>query len=165
MKERRSDDDEAVSIQVGFVLNTGLLTTFIAIVLVVISGGFGGDVSTQDELEAVADSIEANMVEADRISVTSDSFTAFFEPPSSDIQYQAYIDSGKLYLTAPGYVGNLTYQDDYTRDLDENTLPDTDLNADGIRFGQSAENIILEYDGTGSNDVINVSVQRDVAGG
>jgi len=153
MKKRADARDEAVSIQVGFVLNTGMLTAFIAIVLVILSGGFGDDISTEEELEIVADSIEANMVEADRLAVTSDSYTAFFEPPSSDLDYRAEVDSsGELSLTVPGEPVTVT------RDLDSMTR--NDVNGNDINFGQNTENIILEYDG--SSSAIEMSVQQDV---
>jgi hypothetical protein len=157
MKNRAETDDEAVSIQVGFVLNTGLLTTFIAIVLVIISGGFGEDVSTEEELQLVADKIEANMIEADRLTVTSEDFTAFFEPPDSDVQYQAGVDlSGELTLTAAGEPVTVT------RDLDDSTLNATKVDGNDIQFGQNAGNIILDYDG--SSNTIEMDVQRDVVG-
>ena len=156
MKRRAEKRDEAVSIQVGFVLNTGLLTTFIAIVLVVISGGFGEDISTEEELEVVADSVEANMIEADRLTVTSDSFTAFFEPPESDLGYQAEIESGELVLTASKGVTT-----EVTRDLDSITRTNID---NDISFGPETENIIIEYEDSGTGN-LEMSVQRDVVGG
>ena len=159
MRKRADVDDEAVSIQVGFVLNTGMLTTFIAIVLVILSGGFGEDISTEEELQIVADKIEANIIEADRLTVTTGEgdFIAFFEPPESDIQYQAEVDlSGELKLTAPGESVTIT------RDLDDSTLNGTRVDGNGVQFGQSAENVILDYNG-GSN-TIKMEVQKGVVG-
>jgi len=153
------NDDEAVSIQVGFVLNTGLLTTFIAIVLVVLSGGFGEDLSTEEELELVADSMEANMVEADRLAVTSDNYTAFFEPPESDVDYRVNVSSsGSMNLTVPGVPVTVT------RGLNE-AVQEADsvstVSGNPVTFGQSSENVILEYDGSD----IEMEVQREVVGG
>lgn len=147
---KRSRSEQAVSIQVGFVLNTGILTTFVALVLVIISGGFGEDVSTKEELELAADPIGAKMVEADTLAQTSDGFTAFFQPPSSNVNYVGKVDaSGDLSLEAPdGTVVN--------RSLDDMTIEGVD---GGISFTQDTENIIIEYDG---ND-FDLSVQNSSA--
>lgn len=155
MKKRgdTANEDEAKSIQVGFVLNTGILTAFIAIVLVIISGGFGEDLSTRDELELVADSVEAKMVEADRLAQTSDEYTAFFEPPTSNLQYRGVVDSsGTLTLTP---VRGAT---EVTRDLDSITL--RDVSGNDIKFSQTTQNIIVEYDEDGSGE-IELSVQKN----
>jgi len=146
--------DEASSIQIGFVLNAGIITTFTVVVLVIISGGFGEDVSTQEELELVADSVEAKMVEADTLTRTSGAtcpdspgdnepcFTAFFPPPSSSVDYVGKIDSGgDLRLSA----------DDGTvveRDLSKLMTDSTDIKTEGtvtITFTQNTENVIVEY--------------------
>jgi len=160
MKKRsgKGNENEAVSIQVGFVLNTGILTAFIAIVLVLISGGFD-DTSPQQELELVRDSVESKMIEADRLAETSDSFTAFFEPPESDLQYRAEIDgSGNLTLTVPnsdtdvcpGPEGNPC---EFITDRDVTTESGSE-----IQFSQIDENVVVEYDGSGD---LELSVQEN----
>lgn len=154
MKNRggTGNEDEAVSVQVGFVLNTGILTAFIAIVLVVISGGFD-DTSTEDELELVRDSVESKMVEADTLAEESDSFTAFFDPPESDLQYRAEIDSsGTLTLRTP--------RDDteVKGDIDGLTVRDVSGN---IQFSQIDRRVVVEYNNlTGSGD-LELSVQQN----
>ena len=151
MKKRADANDEAVSIQVGFVLNTGILTAFIAIVLVVISGGFD-DTSTEDELELVRDSVESKMVEADTLAEESDSFTAFFDPPESDLQYRAKISGGTLTLSTP--------RDDteVKGDIDDITVRDV---SGGIQFSQIDQRVVVEYNNlTGSGD-LELSVQQN----
>lgn len=147
------NDDEAVSVQVGFVLNTGILTAFIAIVLVVISGGFD-DTSTEDELELVRDSVESKMIEADTLAETSNSFTAFFDPPESDLQYRAEISGGTLTLSTP--------RDDteVKGDIDGLTVRDVSGN---IQFSQIDQRVVVEYDNltaSGSGD-LELSVQQN----
>lgn len=150
------NDDEAVSIQVGFVLNTGILTAFIAIVLVLISGGFD-DTSTQEELELVRDSVESKMVEADRLAETSDGFTAFFAPPESDVQYRAEIDSsGTLTLT---HVDGGTEVEGDPSEL----LPNRGVSGD-VEFSQRDQNVVVEYESKSScspNCPLELSVQRN----
>jgi hypothetical protein len=153
MKNRgdTGNEDEAVSIQVGFVLNTGILTAFIAIVLVVISGGFD-DTSTEAELELVRDSVESKMIEADTLAETSDSFTAFFDPPESDLQYRAKISGGTLTLSTP--------RDDteVKGDIDDITVRDV---SGGIQFSQIDQRVVVEYNNlTGSGD-LELSVQQN----
>lgn len=153
MKNRgdTGNEDEAVSIQVGFVLNTGILTAFIAIVLVVISGGFD-DTSTEAELELVRDSVESKMIEADTLAETSDSFTAFFDPPESDLQYRAEISGGTLTLSTP--------RDDteVKGDIDDITVRDV---SGGIQFSQIDQRVVVEYNNlTGSGD-LELSVQQN----
>ncbi|MDZ7688297.1 MAG: hypothetical protein U5J64_06165 [Halobacteriales archaeon] len=164
---REPPKQEASSIQIGFVLNAGIITTFTAVVLVILSGGFGEDVSTEDELELVADSVEAKMVEADTLTRTSGAtcpdrpgddkpcFTAFFSPSSSDVDYVGEIDSGgDLRLSA----------DDGTvveRNLDTVTV-DTDVTTDGgFTFTQNTENIIVEYHN--DDDELVLDVQSGVS--
>ena len=161
MKKRDAavNENEAVSIQVGFVLNTGMLTAFIAIVLVILSGGFGDDISTEEELNIVADSVEANMIEADQLAVTSNSYTAFFEPPESGVDYRVNVSSsGSMNLTVPGVPVTVT------RELN-NTVEEADsvgtVSGNPVTFGQSSENVILEYDGS----KIKMEVQKGVVGG
>ena len=138
----KTSRNEASSIQIGFVLNTGILTTFIAVVLVILSGGFGDDISTQEELRLTADPVQANIVEADALTWTSDGFTAFFPPPSSDIDYSGEIDSsGTLTLSAED-------GSEVTRALNATTT-NAEIKTDGgetITFSQNDENIIVEYD-------------------
>lgn len=160
MKKREAtvNENEAVSIQVGFVLNTGMLTAFIAIVLVILSGGFGDNVSTEEELEIVADSIEANIIEADQLAVTSNSYTAFFEPPDSGVDYRVNVSSsGRMNLTVPGEPVTVT------RDLND-AVEEADsvgtVSGSSVTFGQSSENVILEYDD--SSGVIKMEVQQGV---
>jgi hypothetical protein len=160
MKKRDAavNENEAVSIQVGFVLNTGMLTAFIAIVLVILSGGFGDNVSTEEELEIVADSIEANMIEADQLAVTSDSYTAFFEPPDSGVEYRVNVSSsGSMDLTVPGEPVTVT------RDLNDAVVEADSVgtvSGSSVTFGQSSENVILEYED--SSGVIKMEVQQGV---
>jgi len=157
MKNRgdTASEDEAVSIQVGFVLNTGILTAFIAIVLVLVSGGFD-DTSPQQELELVRDSVESKMVEADRLARTSDGFTAFFEPPTSDLQYRGEINGGTLTLTA---VEGTT---EVEGDLSE-LLPDRGVSG-SVQFSQTDQNIVMEYESESSCSPtcpLELSVQRN----
>lgn len=152
MHRNSMSSDEAVSIQVGFVINTGIITAFTAIVLVAISGGFGEDLSTEQELELVADNVESNLVEADMLAESGDTdeFTAFFSPPTSDVDYRAEIDGGVLTVSA----------DDGTElERDLNSLM-RERSVDGsITFSQDTENIIVEYDAEGT-DNLELDVQR-----
>jgi len=158
MKNRGTrNEDEAVSIQVGFVLNTGILTAFIAIVLVVISGGFD-DTSPREELELVRDSIESKMIEADRLAETSDDFTAFFEPPESDLQYRAKIDSsGNLTLSVPNSnsVADVCTEKDPCNFATKRKV--TTESGNSIQFSQIDQNVVVEYDGSD----LELSVQRN----
>lgn len=105
---RHGPGEKASSLQIGFILNTGIMTTFIAIMLVVLGGGFGEDVSTDEELELVANDIEAKIIEADAIIQDDDTgdFSAYFSPPESGVDYTGRIYNGsgddtRMNLTAP----------------------------------------------------------------
>jgi hypothetical protein len=161
MKNRGTrNEDEAVSIQVGFVLNTGILTAFIAIVLVVVSGGFD-DTSTEAELELVRDSIESKMIEADTLAETSGEFTAFFDPPESDLQYRAEIDSsGNLTLSVPNSVADVCTPKKPCS-IDSLTKRDVMIKSGSeIQFSQIDRNVVVEYDEDGSGD-LELSVQQN----
>lgn len=142
---KKNKNNQAVSIQIGFVLNTAILVTFITIILVVIGGGFGDSLSTQEELEIVADSVEAKLIEADSIAVTSDSFTAFFEPPSSGAQYKVEINSGIMTVTSPEDIDA-----EVRRSVEGTTVEVENIEGD-IEFTQQDTNVIMEYsDNTGT---------------
>ncbi len=111
IKEATTQEDSSIekasSVQIGFILNTGIMTVFIAVMLVTLAGGFGEDLSTEQELEEVADEIEANIVEADTIVQTGGNLeAAYFSPPDSGVDYtgRVYEDGSgdvRMQLTAP----------------------------------------------------------------
>jgi hypothetical protein len=128
---------KASSTQIGFVLNTGIMTTFIAVMLVVLSGGFGEEVNTQEELDAVKDEVLSNIIQADGLAQTEGEFTAFFEPPSSGTGYTARIDStGKMTIIAPD--GSLVESD-----LDKATETVIQVDGSEIEFDQKDKNIVV----------------------
>ncbi|MCX2819518.1 hypothetical protein EGH25_09170 [Haladaptatus sp. F3-133] len=140
----RGSSTKASSVQIGFILNTGIMTTFIAVMLVVLSGGFGDDVATQEELDAVNDEMFSNIIQADALAQTEGEFTAFFEPPSSGAEYTARINnSGGMVITAPD--GSIV-------ETDLNGSTETNVSVvDGseIEFTQNDENVVVEGNSTG----------------
>lgn len=148
MKDRKGED--ASSVQIGFVLNTGIMTVFIAIMLVVLGGGFGEDLSTEEELELVADEVEANIIEADTIVQSSgDLEGAYFPPPESGVDYTA-----RVYEDGSGDVRmNLTASDGAK--IGDGGPGERDINFDNLtvtgmcgsideEFTQETENIFIE---------------------
>lgn len=132
----------ASSVQIGFVINIGVMTTFIAVMLVVLSGGFGEDLSTEEELEMVVDEVEANMIDADRIAQSDGEggFTGYFEPPSSGVEYIAEIDDeGVMTVSAPD-------GSSVERDLDHVSITDV-CPDETFEFTENDENIIIESGG------------------
>ena len=138
MINRHNSPTKASSVQIGFILNTGIMTTFIAVMLVVLSGGFGDDVATQEELDAVNDEVLSNIIQADALAQTEGGFTAFFEPPTSGAEYTVRIDNGgMMVITAPD--GSIV-------ETDLGSATGTDLGVDGseIEFTQNDENVVVE---------------------
>jgi hypothetical protein len=134
----RGSSTKASSVQIGFILNTGIMTTFIAVMLVVLSGGFGDDVNTQEELDAVNDEVLSNIIQADALAQTEGEFTAFFEPPSSGAEYTARINnSGGMVITAPD--GSIV-----ETDLDGPTETIIEVDGSEIEFNQNDENVVVE---------------------
>ena len=166
MKHRQRSTDEATSIQIGFVLNTGILTAFIAVLLVVISGGFGEDTSTTEELSLVADSVQSKIVEADTLAIEKGGscvnpdrcFTAYFKPPSSEVRYEGELDGPILKLTADGTTVTRNLNNALSKNYGAETL-DGGLN---VEFSQRDQNIIVVYNKTTSTPQFEIEVQRSV---
>jgi hypothetical protein len=166
---RERQREKASSVQIGFVLNTGIMTVFIAIMLVVIGGGFGDDASSEEELEMVADEIEANIIEADTLIQTGgDLEGAYFSPPDSGVDY-----TGRIYQSGSGDIKmNLTAPDgakigdggpgEREINFDNLTADDTSVCISGgsssVRFTERTENIFIT---SGSCDM-EIGVQRTV---
>jgi hypothetical protein len=147
---RHGGEEKASSVQIGFILNTGIMTTFIAVMLVVLSGGFTDDVNTQEELEAVNDEVLSNIIQADALAQTEGSggFTAFFEPPSSGADYTARIDdSGDMTITSPD--GSLL-----ETNINESTEVDVSVDGSEIQFSEGYGNVVV--DGNASDIVLDV---------
>ena len=150
IERKRNKDEKASSVQIGFVINTGIMTVFISIMLVILGGGFGEDLSTEEELQSVAEEVKANMVDADRLAQTEGEFEGFFEPPSSGVDYTARVGTGgDLELTAPD--GSLVEED-----LDEITETDVSTSGSEIEFTERDRNIIVDGNST---DIV-ISVQK-----
>jgi hypothetical protein len=148
----RCKSTKASSVQIGFILNTGIMTTFIAVMLVVLSGGFTDDVNTQEELDAVNDEVLSNIIQADALAQTKGTdFTAFFEPPSSGAEYTARInDSSYLVLTAPD--GSLVSTN--LTDAMGATIKIDDDDGDGdIDFTQNDKNVVVDGTGGGTPEI------------
>ena len=151
---------KASSIQIGFVLNAGIMTTFIAVMLVVIGGGIE-DTDTRAELESVSDEVTGNLIQADTLVRTEGDggFTAFFEPPSSGADYTATIEEngGDVEMTLTASDGSLV-----DRNLD--SLLDADVVISGgseIEFDSGDENVVVEGEEISpGNYEIRLSVQK-----
>lgn len=136
---RKQGGTDASSMQIGYVLNTGIMTAFIAVLLVILSGGFTDDVTATEELELVSDEIQANIIEADMLALTEDEVNAFFEPPESGVDYQARINTSG-YLIVVDDSGNKVVED-----LDG--ITETSLGGLPISFTERSQNVIVEYSG------------------
>lgn len=154
-------DDGASSLQIGFVINTGIMTVFITVMLVVLGGGFGEETTTQQELETVSEEIEANMISVDRLAQTeSAEFSAFFSPPTSGVEYTATVDEGGNFsLSAPD--GTLLEKERHFHE-DEGVIgTEVDMDGDSVSFGQNDENVVARWDE--SQNEIEITVQSGVA--
>ena len=167
---RHEPDEKASSLQIGFILNTGIMTVFIAIMLVVLGGGFGEDTSTEEDLELVANDIEAKIIEADAI-ITEDGsgeFSAYFSPPDSGVDYtgRIYDDGGdiRMNLTAPdgakvGGGGPGERVISFSNLTTDSTTVCLDGSANKVEFTQGTRRIFV---GSGSCD-LEIDVQNTVA--
>jgi hypothetical protein len=139
-RSKRFRGRKASSIQVGYVINAGIMTVFISLMLIIL-GGQVDDIDKESELETVANEVEAKLIEADTIANDTGTMVGYFEPPASGVRYEAEVSSnGKLTVKADD--GSLV-----ERDLDEAVVLDDGVCTDGgIEFTQRTENLILDND-------------------
>lgn len=164
MMQNTTHDERAVATQIGFVINTGIMMTFIALMLFMFSGDVIESSSTEDEVEMVANEIEANLIEADRVAQVetgqSGYMSAFFEPPASGVDYTARIDNstGDLTVRSDDEVATRALQVSVGGDME--LCVDSDLETRG--FTQDDDSVIVEYgpETSCTGDFLEVDVQR-----
>ncbi len=140
-RHRKLGSEEAITVSISYVLNMGLASLFIVIMLYGISSGFGEAHVEEEQMEFVAAQIHANLIEVDELAqaggpgAQAQTGKAAFEPPTSGVEYQAEIDGGGD-ITVWGPEGGSVELEYDLRTPVSNT----------VSFDQSYDRVILDYD-------------------
>ncbi|MDY7081411.1 MAG: hypothetical protein SXQ77_03155 [Halobacteria archaeon] len=146
--DNNNDNDTAVSISVGFILNMGVAAVFIASIFLVLQGVLAEDPGVKEnQMERVGSQVMSNLVEIDKIAQTEGNGTAYFTPPTSSLDsYRVTIQGVSSCGASDDGIGNITvYSEGKTVDIQYRTATKT---VTQVQFTESSNRVIATYNGS-----------------